>query len=206
MISIYGFQIGPFTPASATFDSSGFLPTMLAGTRVTINGIAAPLLYVSGTQINVVAPVELTPGSFPTLQVSFTNVFILDFRLAVDPAQPQVFRHPDGSAAAINQDDTVNSKDNPAKVGDFVSIWATGVGSTQGGDGQMQTAPQVLCACPIHDLLAGKDAQPAYSGAAPGMVTGVIQVNFQVNTAASGEYSLSANGKTSDPFTLFVSP
>jgi hypothetical protein len=123
---------------------SGFLPTTLAGTKVFINGIAAPRLYVSGTQINVVAPLELTTASFPTLQVSFTNVFILGFRLAVDPAQPQVFRHPDGSAAAINQDDTVNSKDNPAKVGDFVSIWATGVGFTQGVDGQMQTAADSL--------------------------------------------------------------
>jgi hypothetical protein len=55
-------------------------------------------------------------------------------------------------------------------------------------------------------ILAGHDVFPAYSGAAPWMVNGVIQVNFQVNTAASGEYSLSANGKTSDPFTVFVGP
>jgi hypothetical protein len=36
-------------------------------------------------------------------------------------------------------------------------------------------------------------------------VTGVIQV-FQIGATASGEYSLSANSKASDPFTIFVSP
>jgi uncharacterized protein (TIGR03437 family) len=206
LISIYGLQIGPSTPASATFDSSGFLPTTLAGTKVFINGIAAPLLDVSGTQINLVAPLELIPGSFPTLQVSFTNVFILGFRLAVDPAQPQVFRHPDGSAASINQDGTVNSSDHPAKVGDFVSIWVTGVGFTQGVDGQMQTAPQTLCGCIIHDIVAGEDIFPAYAGAAPGMVTGVVQINFQVSSVATDGFTLSAGGRTSDPFTLHLTP
>jgi uncharacterized protein (TIGR03437 family) len=43
----------------------------------------------------------------------------------------------------------------------------------------------------------------AYAGAAPGMVNGVIQINFQIGATASGEYSLSANGKASDPFTIF---
>jgi uncharacterized protein (TIGR03437 family) len=99
-----------------------------------------------------------------------------DFRLVVDPAAPQVFRHPDGSAAAINQDGTVNSQSNPAKAGSFVSIWATGLGFARGLDGQMATAAQPFCGCIIHDFLKGQDVVPAYGGAAPGMVTDVLQI------------------------------
>ena len=106
----------------------------------------------------------------------------------------------------INQDGTVNSSDHPAKVGDFVSIWVTGVGFTQGVDGQMQTAPQTLCGCIIHDIVAGEDIFPAYAGAAPGMVTGVVQINFQVSSVATDGFTLSAGGRTSDPFTLHLTP
>jgi hypothetical protein len=58
VISIYGLNFG-VAPTAATFDSSGFLPTALAGVQVTINGAPAPLMYVSGTQINAVTPFEL---------------------------------------------------------------------------------------------------------------------------------------------------
>jgi hypothetical protein len=44
-----------------------------------------------------------------------------------------------------------------------------------------------------------------YAGAAPGTVTGVVQINFQVN-GSSNYYGLTANGKTSDLFFLYVSP
>jgi hypothetical protein len=59
VISIYGANLGPASGVTASFNSAGFLPVTLAGAQVVIDGIPAPLLYVSGTQINAVAPVEL---------------------------------------------------------------------------------------------------------------------------------------------------
>jgi uncharacterized protein (TIGR03437 family) len=218
LISIYGTQLvclyaveaacGPSAPVSATFDAAGFLPTTLGSIQVTINGISAPLLYVSETQINAITPVELTAGSPVELQVTQNSTPLPDFRVMVDIAAPAVFQNPDGSAAAINQDGTVNSKTNPAPVGSYVSIWATGTGYFPGSDGQLATAANEFCSlagyCNVISVLDGNAVNLYYIGAAPGTVNGVVQINFQV-TASQGYY-LSVNGISSDSFGVYTTP
>jgi uncharacterized protein (TIGR03437 family) len=146
LLSIYGLHIGPAAPLSATFDAAGFLPTTLGGIQATIDGIQSPLLYVSDAQINAVAPVELTAGSAVELQLAQNGVPLPDFPVRVDIAAPGVFQLPDGSAAAINQDGTLNSQANPATAGSYVSVWATGTGYFPGSDGQMATGANQFCA------------------------------------------------------------
>jgi len=146
LLSIYGLHIGPAAPLSATFDAAGFLPTTLGGIQATIDGIQSPLLYVSDAQINAVAPVELTAGSSVELQLAQNGVPLPDFPVRVDIAAPGVFQLPDGSAAAINQDGTLNSQANPATAGSYVSVWATGTGYFPGSDGQMATGANQFCA------------------------------------------------------------
>ena len=51
------------TTATATLDASGQLPTELASTRVEIAGVAAQLFFVSPTQINLVVPSGIDPGT-----------------------------------------------------------------------------------------------------------------------------------------------
>jgi uncharacterized protein (TIGR03437 family) len=209
LIAIYGLHLGPAAPISATFNAAGFLPTTLGGVQVTINGIEAPLLYVSETQINAVAPVELTTGA-TELQVVQNGAPVADFREIVDLAIPQVFRNPDGSAAAINQDGTVNSQANPAKAGAYVAIWATGTGFFPGSDGQMATRADLFCTPELYYcgiVYNGNPVSVAYTGAAPGMVNGVVQVNFQV-TLPLGPiyYYLSVDAINSDGFTVYTTP
>jgi uncharacterized protein (TIGR03437 family) len=203
LISIYGLDLGPSTPVSATFDTAGFLPTTVAGLQVTINGSPAPLLFVSDTQINAVAPIELVNPVAASLRLTINGSPLPDFRLVVDTAIPKIFRHRDGSTAAINQDGTANSSTNPAKIGSVVSLWVTGAGWTSGlTDGQRQTTAQPGCVCIVHDISQGKDIIPSYAGAAPGMVNGIMQINFQV--AGQGHYySLTGTG---DLFSIFVTP
>jgi uncharacterized protein (TIGR03437 family) len=208
LISIYGLHIGPAAPLSATFDSAGFLPTRLGGVQITINGTPAPLLYVSATQINAVAPVELTAGSSFELQLVQNSAPLPKFRVQVDPAAPAVFLSSDGSAAAINQDGTVNSKTNPAPAGSYVAVWATGTGYYPGSDGQMATGPDEFCDpgllfCPVIQS-DGTPVNVAYTGAAPGEVNGVIQINFQVTGSQS--YYFGVNGINSDVFGVYTTP
>jgi uncharacterized protein (TIGR03437 family) len=47
LISIYGVKLGPAAPASATSDSSGFLPTILDEVAITINGTPAPRVFLN---------------------------------------------------------------------------------------------------------------------------------------------------------------
>ena len=57
-VSIFGSNLGP-PVLSSPYDSAGVYPTEWGYTKVTFNGIAAPVLYVSPDQMNVIAPFAL---------------------------------------------------------------------------------------------------------------------------------------------------
>jgi hypothetical protein len=93
-----------------------------------------------------------------------------------------------GQAALLNQDATVNSASNPASPGSIVSFWATGEGQTEpaGVDGQMATGTLPKPKLPVTVEVGGVPAEVIYAGAAPGMVAGMLQVNFRVPAGLSG--------------------
>jgi uncharacterized protein (TIGR03437 family) len=220
LISIYGPHIGPATPVTATA-TSGFLPTSLAGVKVLVNGVAVPLLYVSDSQINAVAPQGASPNSSVTVQIVSNSVTSPIFPATVVAADPQVFQNSDGTAAAINQDNTVNSAANPAKAGSIVSIWATGTGSIYPRplDGQISTAAQDYECCQVGALVVAisnfVQVPPplpvvSYAGAAPGMVAGIVQINFQVppyiDKPSTLGFSVFASGVSSSTVDIYVTP
>ena len=220
LVSIYGPHIGPATPVSATA-VSGFLPTSLGGVQVFFNGVAMPLLYVSDSQINAVAPQSATPGNSMTVHIVSNSVTSPDFPGTVIAAEPEVFRTADGTAATVNQDGTLNSAANPAKAGSIVSIWATGTGLIfpRPLDGQISTAAQDYDCCQIGALVVRSSSfvqapQPlpvvSYAGAAPGMVAGVVQINFQVppyiDTPGTLGFSVFTSGKSSSTVGIYVTP
>ena len=192
LISIYGLHFGPAAPVLGMFNSAGLLPTTLGGVQVSIGGLLAPLLYVSDTQINAVVPFGLSIGALHTA-LTITGLESSPLRVIVEPRIPEVFRAAGAfAAAAINQDGTVNSPANPAKAGSYVSVWATGLGwsSSYGIDGKLQTSADSYCSCFIERFQSNpRPVVTSYSGAAPGLVSGIIQINFQV--AGPGiDYSL----------------
>jgi uncharacterized protein (TIGR03437 family) len=207
LIAIYGLHLGPPTAQSSAFNAAGFLPTTLGGVQVRINGTAAPLLYVSDTQINAVVPVGAMSGP-ATLQISQGDASLPDFPLMVDLAAPQVFRYPDGSAIAMNEDGTLNSPTNRAKPGSYISIWATGAGPFLGADGQMAVSTQSYCECEIIDVSRRSRVSISYEGAAPGFVNGTVQIKFQATPPIPGAVFfsgyLSVAAKYSDLFSVFL--
>jgi len=209
LISLYG-QFPVTITATASFNAAGFLPDNLAGVQVTIGGIAAPLLYVSGTQINAVAPGALTTASIVQVVVTAGGAVLPGYRAVIDAADPQVFRNADGSAIAINQDGSLNSAAHPAPQGSVVAIWATGTGFVGGStDGQEQTMAQNSCSCSIdEDEFGSTLIFPAYAGAAPGTVNGLTQINFKIpsppDTVNDEIFRLFAGGQLSDETFVFV--
>jgi uncharacterized protein (TIGR03437 family) len=181
LISIFGPGLGPTAPASFTFDAGGLAPKSLAGVEVSIGGIAAPVLYASATQINAVVPFGVPTGAAQA-EVSFNGSATPAFPVIVRDAAPQIFRNADGSAAAINQDGTVNSAAHPAVGGSIISIWVTGVVPFQTIDGAVQAgANNSYCAQAFASAWSTEDQlNVLYAGAAPGMVSGVAQVNLRV--------------------------
>ena len=95
-----------------------------------------------------------------------------------------------GPGAILNQDGvTVNSVTNPEKRGNVIAIYMTGEGQTnpQGVDGAI--IPPVASALkkpllPVTATIGGVDAPVAYAGSAPGLVSGVMQVNVTIPPTA----------------------
>jgi uncharacterized protein (TIGR03437 family) len=208
-ISIYGPHIGPTTPATAVADASGIMPNSLGGVQVTINGSPVTLLYVSDSQVNAMTPLYLSGGA-PRVRVSFNGVNTADFVATVMTAIPEVFRRADGTAAAVNQDGSINSPDHPAQPGSVVAIWATGIGTTPFGawqDGRLATGAMDFGCCQVN--VQSHPANVVYGGAAPGIVAGVAQVNFQLpaqlkDYGPTVDVSLSAGSVTSYPVQIYV--
>jgi uncharacterized protein (TIGR03437 family) len=182
-------NIGSSEPVSGQPGADGRFPFELGGTKVTFDGIAAALLYVSSTQINAVAPLALTAAS--------THVCVVQTRAATNcidvpvvPADPGIFligTH----AAALNQDGTINSETNPATFGSIVSIFATGLGTITPAppDGSLVGFPlpaqtlQVQASAPFFDesrnVTLFDTLRIYYAGPAPFEVEGLTQINTQ---------------------------
>ena len=206
VISIYGPHIGPANPIVTVADGSGNLPTSVPGYQVTI-GVPLPLLYLSDSLINAVVPFGYAGGP---LHVITPNSTTPDFMLTAVPAAPEIFRNPDNSAIAINEDGTRNATDNPALLGSYVSIWTTGSGVFAGGSaGQIATTANNYYCCGIE--LGRGTAPVVYAGTAPGAALGVSQVNFQVpvipqfsNPSSLPLRIIAPDGSLSRPVTLYV--
>ncbi len=129
------------------------------------------------------------------------------FRAEVDETDPQIFLNPDESAAAINQDGSVNYAANPAPAGSIVSIWATGTGAA-GTDGRQASAPVSTFCCGLSNGTAQLNV--TYAGPSPGMVNGVTQINFQIPASVTTDtkeyFLLSVGSGTSDQAFVYVSP
>src|SRR5436190_16405019 len=79
IFSVFGTSLSDGTTASA---NGAPLPTRLAGARLLVNGVAAPLLAVSPSQIDVQFPVELTGLTSARIQVEVQSTI----GTAVSPA------------------------------------------------------------------------------------------------------------------------
>jgi uncharacterized protein (TIGR03437 family) len=173
------------TGASAT---SLPLPTTLNGVQVLFNGAPVPLFYAGPNQINFQVPVGAPQTGTVEMQViqPATGRILGDTIVGMTAALPGFFTAGatgSGDALALNEDNTVNSADNPAAQGTVIQLFGTGQGFLQGAppDGSAATGLTQTATLPVIIMGAGPVA-PAniqYSGLAPSEV-GVWQVNVLI--------------------------
>jgi uncharacterized protein (TIGR03437 family) len=215
VISLYGVHIGP--PALAVADLSlGPAPTVLSGVQVLFDGIAAPVLYVQDDQINAIVPFGVAApfGRGTTrLVVSKDGAESEEALMGVVAAAPEAFKTGALQAAALNEDGTVNSENNPAKPGSIISVFGTGFGMLvpAPGDGQILSGMLPLLVEPVQvnlDLpLEGQPLEITYAGPAPQLVAGAIQVNFRLPkdlVAPMPQFSFTVGGWTSGAFVVLT--
>jgi uncharacterized protein (TIGR03437 family) len=189
VVTISGSALGPAAPVSLHPAPSGLVDTTLAGTRVWFDSTAAPLVFVSDSQVSAVVPYELAGKSSTQIQVEVDGVKSAAVPVSVGDTVPGIFtinQTGSGQGAVLNQDYSVNSPSTPAPAGSVVMIYATGEGQTTpaGVDGLLTNGTLRSPMGTVSVTIGGQPADVLYAGSAPDLIAGVLQVNVRVPDAA----------------------
>jgi uncharacterized protein (TIGR03437 family) len=217
IIAIFGTGLGS-VPTGLTLGASGRVATNISGAQVLINGIPAPLLYVSSTQVNAIVPYEVGTTGSASIEVLSGGVPSGVWNMPVAEAAPGIFSIGLGQAAVLNQDNSVNGPSNPAPRGTVIQIFATGEGLTvpPGITGSVTGSNTKNPVLPVKVTMGGLDAAVQYAGSAPDAVAGLLQVNALVpaalNLAPPSPFgfgptipiTFSVNGIVSNGLTIYV--
>ncbi len=188
-VSIFGSSLGPVTGVPFVTPPTGeTVATILGGTQVLFDGTAVPLLYVSDAQVNALVPFELQGKTSTVMQVVSNGELSASVTLPVVASTPGLFTSNGsgkGEGAILNQDSSVNSTSNPAAQGSVIVLYGTGGGQTNpssidGGFNPLNADGTLLL--PVTVTIGGKTATVNYSGPAPGLVDGVMQINAVLPT------------------------
>jgi uncharacterized protein (TIGR03437 family) len=212
-----GFAPGGTVKSAGTADLvDGKLPTKLGGVCVLVGGVAAPLFAVTPGQVNFQAP-QLT-GSSATVQVvtacgASNEARSAAINVAVQPSSPEFFyfvQNANGKnpIAAVNastgslvgQPGLISGATvAPAKTGEVVTLYATGLGATippfTAGQLPDQAASVSGVQVTIGSVTLGS-ADLLYAGVTPGFA-GLYQLNIRIpGGIPDGDQSvvLSVNG------------
>jgi len=189
ILSVRGYGAGASAVGELTLDASGMVVSNLNGLQVTFDGKAAPLIYTSSSQTNLIVPYEVDGKTSTVMQVTYAassgTLQTAAWVLPVVAAAPAVFTLDStgtGPGAVVNEDQTINSAANPAAIGSVISIYATGEGQTSpaGVTGSVTLSNTKAPRLPVTVKIGGIAAVVGYHGSAPDEVSGVLQVNATV--------------------------
>jgi trimeric autotransporter adhesin len=186
MVSVLGSHLtGP--TQSTTFGPTASFPTSVAGTSVTFNGIAAPLLYISPTQINAIVPFALAGQTSAQIAVRRLNLTTPTFTVPLQNTSPAIFTAAQtgtGQGAILQQGSdgtfSYNSSDNPAAAGVGLEIFATGMGVwTPAPQGDVFLYGEAFTTQPVSVTIGGQPAKILYAGTLGATLSSwsVLQVN-----------------------------
>lgn len=213
IVSIFGFNLASDIQRFA----SAPLPTVLTDASVAINNVAAPLLFVSPTQINAQVPFE-TPSGVVPLEVKRTGMSSGKGSLSVTAAAPGIFTMGSGDQGAIVtsggelaalKGSLAGIAARPARPGEFISIFLTGLGDVRNRPASGAPPPPTSLSETLLNptaTIGTATVTPTFSGLAPFLV-GIYQVNVQVPEATpSGtvQVSISIGGAVSNTVTMAV--
>lgn len=185
IISVFGRGLGPLAARTAALADDGRLATELAGVRLLIDGIAAPLAFLGNRQLNAIVPYGIVPGPLVEIVLERNGASSEPLGLPATAQAPAIFTADgsgSGQAAVFNQDFTLNGPANPAERGSIVVFFATGEGETSplGVDGLIAGAVPPRPAREIVVGIGGEGAPLLYVGGAPGLTAGLMQVNARI--------------------------
>jgi uncharacterized protein (TIGR03437 family) len=211
-IAIYGTKLaGAGNPSAASLP----LPTTLNGAQATLCGVPMPLLYAAAAQINALVPRVPEGSAQCPLIVTAGDVPSSALQLTMTALQPGIYTvNLTGSGPAVVTDalnGRLNTPESPARGGDFLAVYATGLGAVQGPNGE--PAPAEGAATPLSPLfttkakitatIGGVDAPVSFAGLTPTFAA-LYQVNVQVPQGATPGSAVPLRITATDPVTGFT--
>jgi uncharacterized protein (TIGR03437 family) len=190
-IVIWGTSIGPSSLTYGTLTAGGgALSTSAGNTRVLFDGVPAPVVYALATQTSVMVPYEVAGRLTTSVVVEYQGVQSAPLIYSVQAAVPGIYTQNlqgTGPGAILNQDGvTVNGPGAAAAKGTVVSVYMTGEGQTSPAGVTGAIAPDNVPVpwkqTPLKATatIGGLPVVPTYYGSAPGLVSGVMQVNVPI--------------------------
>jgi len=184
LISLYGSQLSPVSLVTSQIP----LPTALANSCLTVDGLAVPVLFVSPNQINAQLPFEANGNV--TFELRTPGGISNEFDTVVEPAAPTVFMS--GTAGPItgiptifrgNNNDELVTESDPIHSGDVLVIYLTGLGPTVPAipDGAAAPLSPLSYTATPSVTLGSAPLNVFFSGLTP-TVVGVYQINATVPT------------------------
>ena len=218
MFVIFGSGLGP---ANLTQVSSYPLPSSqgLAGTTVNINTVSfagqadAIMIYTSANQVAAIVPSSLNYNGNVVVTVTYNGQTSNTAFMRLTNSQFGSFTlNQSGSGAAVAQnynsatDEPYNGLTAPAKPGQLVILWGTGLGPISGAEDQGPRPGQLNLNLQVY--VGGQQAQLSYYGRS-GCCSGIDQVVFAVPPGIAGcsvPVAVVINGISSNTATIAVSP
>jgi len=213
LVSLFGSNLA----SSTMFAGSLPLPLTLAGTSVLVDGLPAPLLFVSPTQINFQMPYRTLSETQTSVVVVANNVSAAPLPVQLPAAAPAIFTlnsQGTGQGAILNGavfaaplNSVPGNVSQPVKAGTGVSIYCTGLGAlyevsnnNQGGGFTLQTVYPLV-------TIGGVPATVLFSGLSPQFV-GLYQVNVTVPagipSGSAVPVVMTLNGAASNTVTMAI--
>ncbi len=181
---LFGTELSQGTAAA----SSVPLATQLAGTRVLVGGTAAPLFYVSPTQINFQVPFEATEGSVPVL-VERDGIAGPAATVTVAASSLEFFTYARAGSERdpilVHLDNSLVTPANPARAGEVLLGYVTGLGAVSNRPASGASSPAAPLAAALQlpvVTLGGAPVPVLFAGLTPGGV-GLGQLNLQLPAA-----------------------
>jgi len=177
IMSIFGVGLGPWKGLAVGFQpGTSKLRTEAGGVTVSVNGIPCPLYYVSFGQINCQMPFEVAGQTRVSLTATFAGVTSPSEFARIAPVGPGLFQ-----GAIVNAlTNRLITQAVPARPGDYLAFYMTGLGLVEGGaaTGQAATSAQKAIAA-FRAQVNFREVAIDYAGLSPGFV-GLYQVNIRL--------------------------
>jgi uncharacterized protein (TIGR03437 family) len=195
--TLYGKDLAFVTRSLGQEDLyAGTLPTTLlgSGVRLLINRTLAFIYFVSPAQVNFLVPSTLAPGR-AEIQLGLDGRYGEAVQVTLTEYSPALFQLDPETALATRPDGSLVSAERPARPGEVVILYATGLGATRPRlpAGQIPIGAAWLDKLDDFKILIDGQivdrANVLYAGAAPGFA-GLYQINLRLPSELRGKPEL----------------